>query len=119
MKNINNKEIVHTDEEIAEVVGNSTLNYTHHQMENSEEQTITNITIRNVGTEAIPDMPKSKIRSALKQLKNKKVPGDDGITTEMLRAGGETIKILFNQCLHKEKIPTKWKTAEVRRYINH
>lgn len=60
-----------------------------------------NVTIRNVGSEEIPE-----IVSKLKQMKNKKT--SDRITREMLRAGKkllrEAIRILLNKCLFKKII---------------
>ncbi|XP_047533375.1 uncharacterized protein LOC125068313 [Vanessa atalanta] len=39
-------------------------------------------------SEELPVVDQGEIRAALEQLKNNKAPGDDGITTELLKAGG-------------------------------
>lgn len=50
-------------------------------------------------------------------MKNGRAPGEDGITTEMLKYGGavtiESIKILLNKCLSEGRIPDTWKNAQV------
>ncbi|CAK1577991.1 unnamed protein product [Parnassius mnemosyne] len=52
----------------------------------------------------IPDVSLSEIRMALQHLKNGKAPGEDGITAELLKAGGkpvlEVLQKLFNSVLH-------------------
>ena len=43
----------------------------------------------NVGSEEIPDITREEIRAALRQMKNRKSPGEDKITCEMLKMGGD------------------------------
>lgn len=73
--------------------------------------------ILNIGSEDLPEIIPSEIKVALKQMKNRKAPGEDKITAEMLKMGGskleETIRLLLNKCLLEGKIPKLWKNAEV------
>ena len=39
-------------------------------------------------TEDIPDVVVDEVSAGLRQLKNGRDPGDDGITTELLKSGG-------------------------------
>ena len=68
-------------------------------------------------TEDIPDVSLYEIRMALKQLKNNKAAGDDGITTELLRAGGtpvlKVLQRLFNSVIVQGKTPKAWSRSEV------
>ncbi|CAG5039699.1 unnamed protein product [Parnassius apollo] len=52
----------------------------------------------------IPDVSLSEIRMALQHLKNGRAPGEDGITAELLKAGGtpvlEVLQKLLNSVLH-------------------
>ena len=54
---------------------------------------------------------------ALKQLKNNKAPGDDGITTELLRAGGKPVLLvlqkLFNSVILEGTTPEAWHRSVV------
>ncbi|CAG9565547.1 unnamed protein product [Danaus chrysippus] len=58
-----------------------------------------------------------EIRMALKQLKNNRAPGDDGITAELLKAGGEPIlralQKLFNSVILEGQTPQAWHRSVV------
>lgn len=68
-------------------------------------------------TEDIPDVSLYEISMALKQLKNNKAPGDDGVTSELLKAGGKPIlrslQKLFNSVIHEGKPPQAWNRSVV------
>ena len=68
-------------------------------------------------TEDIPDVSLYEIRMALKQLKNNKAPGEDGITAELLKAGGtpvlKTLQRLFNAVILGGKTPQSWQSGVV------
>lgn len=65
----------------------------------------------------MPEISITEIQAALQQMKNRKSPGEDRITSEMLKLGSKTveqaIKILLNKCLEEGKIPEEWNNAEV------
>jgi len=71
----------------------------------------------NVGSEEIPDINSTEIEEALSQLKNGRAPGEDKITSEMIKLGGtttmESMKILMNKCLHIGNIPRTWQNVQV------
>lgn len=75
------------------------------------------INILNVGSEDIPEITIEEIKETLKQMKNRKCPGEDQITSEMLKMGGKAVEkaihILLNKCLQEGKIPTDWYNSEV------
>lgn len=54
---------------------------------------------------------------ALKQLRNNKAPGDDGITAELLEAGAKSIlkavQKLFNSVILEGKTPEAWRGSVV------
>ncbi|CAH2092277.1 unnamed protein product [Euphydryas editha] len=68
-------------------------------------------------TEDIPDVSLYEIRGALKQLKNNKAPGDDGITTELLKAGGKPVLValqqLFDSVINTGSTPEAWSRSVV------
>ncbi|XP_072943439.1 uncharacterized protein [Epargyreus clarus] len=68
-------------------------------------------------TEDIPDVSLYEIRMALKQLKNNRAPGEDGITTELLKAGGKPILIalqqLFDSVISQGIAPEAWSKSVV------
>lgn len=68
-------------------------------------------------TEDIPEISSYEIKRALKQLKKYKAPGEDGITTELLKAGGRAVikelRWLFNEALFTGEIPSSWRNSIV------
>jgi len=62
----------------------------------------------NVGSEEIPDLNSTEIEEALSQLKNDPAPGEDGITSEMIKLEG-----LMSKCLPIGNIPRTWQNAQV------
>lgn len=54
--------------------------------------------------------------TALKRMENRKSPGDDRISCEILKIGGRAIRkslqIRLNKCLHEVKIPEAWQNAK-------
>ncbi|KAL3288890.1 hypothetical protein HHI36_003335 [Cryptolaemus montrouzieri] len=62
--------------------------------------------VLNQGSEEIPEITEDEILSALKEMKDDKATGEDGIEIEAIKYGGEEIikalKVLLNKCLIKE-----------------
>ncbi len=67
--------------------------------------------ITNVGSEELPDI------TAVKEIKNKKCPGENGVPIEAIKLGGDallqTVTKLFNKCLELEKVPKAWENAVI------
>lgn len=59
---------------------------------------------------------KEDVKEALKKLRNRKSPGLDGITNELLKYGGESITdqltTLINKILHFHRIPDEWRISK-------
>jgi hypothetical protein len=74
--------------------------------------------ILNVGSQDLPEISTDEIDLALSNMKNNKAPGEDRITSDIIKMGGcelkEAIKILLNKCLEEGKIPDNWTNAEVK-----
>lgn len=66
-------------------------------------------------TEDLPDISIYEIKNALKKMKSGKTPGEDGITSELLKYGGKAIlkqlQVLFNKVIHEGVTPDEWKNA--------
>lgn len=90
--------------------------YASHLKEDPEYKTSTG-KIMNIGSEEMPDVNKEEVIMALSSMKNNKAPGEDDITVELLKEGGEEIITkmceLFNECLKEGKIPDTWNNAIV------
>lgn len=56
-----------------------------------------------------------ELEQAIKNSKNKKAPGQDGINTELLKYIPDGMKFrllnILNQCWQQKKIPEEWKTS--------
>ncbi|KAJ0182129.1 hypothetical protein K1T71_002851 [Dendrolimus kikuchii] len=65
----------------------------------------------------LQDLGRRHFPAALGQLKNGKAPGDDGITTELLKAGGmpilKALVELFNSVIHRGTVPKAWSRSVV------
>lgn len=63
----------------------------------------------NVNSEKIPNIADEEINLALRQVKNGKAARMGRVPNEMIRSGDPAllndIKLLFNKCLHKRRIP--------------
>ena len=60
----------------------------------------------------IPPITEQEVKYAIKELSNRKSPGVDGITSELIKAGGfmmtKTLTVLFNKIIVPEATPNDW-----------
>lgn len=60
---------------------------------------------KNVDSEEVPEIDRAEPIAALRQMKNRKALGENRITCEMLKVGGEpllgTVLLLLYKCLSK------------------
>jgi hypothetical protein len=81
---------------------------------NGEEKTLQTEEEESLTTGEGEEPPrKEKIKEIIKRFKNNKAPGENGITAEMLKVGGqnleENIVKLINKAWDEETIPQRWK----------
>ena len=61
------------------------------------------------------------VRKAVKKLKGGKSPGVNGITSEMLKCGGESLlewlRRVGNECVLEEKVPNNWMRTIIPIYM--
>lgn len=73
-------------------------------------------TERDEGCEKL-EISMDEMDKAIKHLKNDKTPGEDGLTNELIKAGGinlcQHICTLFNQILEENIIPLEWETGNI------
>ncbi|WP_151813958.1 hypothetical protein, partial [Acinetobacter ursingii] len=72
----------------------------------------------NLGETTPVDEPRlEEIQSVIHDMKNNKAPGENNITAELLKAGGEKLTQLVFELVKaiwaEERIPGEWKTAIV------
>jgi len=63
----------------------------------------------------VSDVMKVEVDKVLREMKNGKSPGEDGLTAEMFKWEGENMKEKlaksFSMCLRKREIPSSWNNA--------
>lgn len=105
------------------------LNIAHRYYENLYKSKVTNPAIAveqhssrrppvlNVGSEDLPDVTPDEVCLALRQLKNRKAPGEDGIIPEILKTPSKKLQLalamLFTKCLIETKVPEDWNNAVI------
>ena len=72
---------------------------------------------RETQAEATPPIIGSEVRNSIRGMSSNKAPGKDGVTTEMLRAGGRAVEEwltkLCNDALHGGMLPSDWTASEI------
>ncbi|KAH0999968.1 hypothetical protein HUJ04_008201 [Dendroctonus ponderosae] len=73
--------------------------------------------VTNEGSEDMPVINASELRSALKQMKNRRAPRENRVTFEMLKARGEALKkaiiVLLKRSHKEDEIPDYWRNEGV------
>ena len=86
-------------------------------VENGREAMIGERRMYEVGAQHVIDISVDDVRKAIKKLKNGKSPGVDGITSEMLRYGGdcmvEWLTRVCRVCLDEGRVPDDWIRAVI------
>ena len=81
------------------------------------EEFCTSVQIHNTRNTPPPPIPPTEVSAAIKRLERNKAPGNDNITADILKDGGEPIvqmfTNMFNLCLREGKLSNSWKAASV------
>lgn len=89
-----------------------------HQKQNKEENTNETEIENQRGEEKTEEIKMEELINVIKKLKNGKTPGNDKITTEMIKNLGETGREILLQIINKawknEKIPEEWGIALIK-----
>ena len=71
----------------------------------------------DVKAENVPPIMEDEVQKAVERTKKGKAPGEDQLTADILKLGGQaTIKILtklFNKIMELEQVPTQWNESKV------
>ena len=71
--------------------------------------------VQTSAEDSVPEVLHSEIQLAVKQMKNNKAPGDDGVVIDIVKEGGEVLHKqlarLFTNCLNQRTIPPEWNNA--------
>lgn len=117
---LRNKEgiVIHNRDEILTIVEEFYTDlYESKTKPERENDNKTTEKIQNVGSEEQPDITMEEVQATIKDMKTNKATGDDDISIDMIREGGENLlsKItkLLNICLKEAEIPKAWKNANV------
>ena len=72
-------------------------------------------TIQTSAEDSVPEVLSAEVQHAVKQMKNNKAPGDDGVVIDIIKEGGEVLykqlSRLFTNCLRQRTIPKEWNNA--------
>src|SRR3977135_2704666 len=72
-------------------------------------------TIQTSADDSVPEVLSAEVQHAVKQMKNNKAPGDDGVVIDIIKEGGEVLykqlSRLFTNCLRQRTIPKEWNNA--------
>lgn len=70
-----------------------------------------------VGLEEIPEVITEEIKTAVREMKYRRAPGDDDIIPELIKLGNdkliEYIRQLIDKCIFEKRIPDEWNNASV------
>ena len=116
----------HTDGPTMSVLHNHFKNLNESMCEDSFDETFKkhvennlNIILKGKQTDDILDrfITEKEIKEHISKMKNRKAPGNDLITSEMLKAAGNIILkplcILFNEILNTSSYPTSWAEGNI------
>ena len=72
-------------------------------------------TIQTSAEDSVPEVLSAEVQHAVKQMKNNKAPGEDGVVIDIVKEGGEVLykqlSRLFTNCLRQRTIPKEWNNA--------
>ena len=71
--------------------------------------------MQTINIDSVPEVLSVEVQHAVKQMKNNKAPGEDGVVIDIIKEGGEVLykqlSKLFTNCLKLRTIPTAWNNA--------
>ena len=83
----------------------------------SKQQNSCNKDATDTDSTKVPLFMEAEIEKALKEMKKNKSPGNDQLTSDIIRLGGyealKQITTIFNNILRTQKIPHEWKEAKI------